>query len=671
MASSVGEWEPALPKASSVGEWEAVPKEDFSTRVEKRVGNALNQFVEGTNQNVSLARGLLTGAGDIAVTPVQMLQGETYTGKQPSKTPTSDLLTSLGWKPNPKYTTAETVGEIVAPGSGATKLATHGLTGIGKFLARNKNIIPDVFGKRVGAASEELSKVGSAIEKEAGGKLTEQLSTVEKEGQAKIAQIEKEGSEASKKFNENAQIANSAAQKQKQIIDNGIKDLSGVETKPDIAGVYKATPKTLDDIGANIRARVDRTFNLLKDARSARAEQNFGIALNEAKNKEASGQLITQTKDFAHLNEYFDKKLSIVTDPTLRNELTMLKKALTEGVPIKLSEGEKRVFALRHNTTIDKVPDEINLPPSFEGFEIMRRRIGDSAFGAPVEGYKSISKDMAKDIYEIIGKSMREFSPGFDKYLADYKRMSEPLNVFSNKVGKAFVGAEEKGDYYKVDAQKIVNKAFESREGYRSLVEALGGNLEESKLIAKQWFSNQLHNKSPQEIKSFLEQDKIKSLLNEMPSIREYLQQKIVIPMLKLERKQTALGEVGKQAEKSAETITKETEKSSEVARKETEKALQNIQRLRSDLTKDVTDIENASPKSAFATFERKLDRLKESGLISEQQLAEYKAKAENLTKISGEADKNKHLARVYVRITLGAAAAYESYHLTKAFGKQ
>ena len=142
MASSVGEWEPAPPKASSVGEWEAVPKEDFSTRVEKRVGNALNQFVEGTNQNVSLARGLLTGAGDIAVTPVQMLQGETYTGKQPSKTPTSDLLTSLGWKPNPKYTTAETVGEIVAPGSGATKLAIHGLTGIGKFLARNKNIIP-------------------------------------------------------------------------------------------------------------------------------------------------------------------------------------------------------------------------------------------------------------------------------------------------------------------------------------------------------------------------------------------------------------------------------------------------------------------------------------------------------------------------------------------------
>ena len=177
--------------------------------------------------------------------------------------------------------------------------------------------------------------------------------------------------------------------------ESALRQLAGVKTIPE-AGSFRPIPQTPSEVGGFIRTQAENFVNGIKNRRSELAARNFADAISEAQNMERVGKFIQQNEKFAEMVKYIDGRLKIVTDPTIRRELETLKTALTKGVPVKLSEGERRVLALRQNTTIDKIPEETFLNPTFEGVEIMRRRIGDAAFGVPEEGYKAIGQKIGR-----------------------------------------------------------------------------------------------------------------------------------------------------------------------------------------------------------------------------------------------------------------------------------
>jgi hypothetical protein len=138
-------------------------------------------------------------------------------------------------------------------------------------------------------------------------------------------------------------------------------------------------------------------------------------------------------------------------------------------------------------------------PVSFEGLEQLRRFLRDRSYGIPAEGFDAINQIRARNLADAVERVMSEFSNGkIDKFINQYRKDSEPLRVFQTKVGKALVDEQLVGkgvNYASVPAQSIPAKAFKSKEDYRALVDALGGNEKLAQDQARKYFAAQIESK--------------------------------------------------------------------------------------------------------------------------------------------------------------------------------
>ena len=346
------------------------------------------------------------------------------------------------------------------------------------------------------------------------------------EAEGKVAQAGVQAGEAESR----AAVAEAAAGRQGRAVGTEYGRLPGVATKEE-AGRMKPIPESNEATGTSLKGYAQQYIDLGKDSRRIVADKNFTSALNESRTKEASGQFVQNEKSFAAVTNYLDSQLKVVTDPTVRSQLELMKTALTKGAPINLSEGERRAFALRNNIELEKAPHSITLDPTFEGLEIMRRRIGDAAFGVPQDGYQAISQKMARETYDKLSTAMRDFSPSFSKYLSDYTAMSEPLRVAGSRVGKALVDKQLHGEganYAVVAAEDIPARVFKNRENYGALLDALGGNKELAESAAKKYFVSQIEKLSgdPKKLENFIRDNRaMLNLTNARPVVEGYLSQ--------------------------------------------------------------------------------------------------------------------------------------------------
>ena len=85
----------------------------------------------------------------------------------------------------------------------------------------------------------------------------------------------------------------------------------------------------------------------------------------------------------------------------------------------------------------------IGRPISFEALENLRRFLRDRSYGLPAEGFDAIGQQQAGKLADAVEKIQREFSPGIEKFLTQYRKDSEPLNAFRTKLGESIVGKEE------------------------------------------------------------------------------------------------------------------------------------------------------------------------------------------------------------------------------------
>ena len=413
-------------------------------------------------------------------------------------------------------------------------------------------------------ATKGLKYVSDTLRKAYGGdvkRLTEDLRSYATKRSGHEADLAKKlADEAEGK----ASIAEKFTGKQAEALETQYGKLPGVAAKEE-AGRMKPIPESSDIIGTSLKDVVQKNVDRLKSERSVKAEQNFTSALNESRTKEASNQFIQNERSFGAVTSYLDGQLKVVTDPTLRGQLELMKTALTKGAPTNLSEGERRAFALRNNIELDKAPKSITLDPTFEGLEIMRRRIGDAAFGVPQEGYQAISQKMAREIYDKLSTSMRDFSPSFSKYLSDYKAMSEPLRVAGSRVGKALVDKQLHGEganYAVVAAEDIPARVFKNRENYGALLDALGGNKELAESAAKRYFVSQMEKLAgdPKKLESFLREERtMLNLTNARPVVEGYLAQARTVTGR--ESRRTEISKSARATEEQKKNLAQEFEK--------------------------------------------------------------------------------------------------------------
>jgi len=380
---------------------------------------------------------------------------------------------------------ATSEGELVDRAFGGALGTTLGIAGTyGTALATKgyqytKDVLQKAFGGDAKRMSEALRDYAS------------------RRSGAEATAAEKMAKEAEQK----AGIAETAEQKAARQQELAYRELPGTTTEKE-AGRFKAIPTSEQAVGDRIRGYVDRVFNDLKTTRSKNAEKLKEEAFGLAKAREKQGLMPKDTEAFKKGMSELDSMVKTATLSDIKAPLQRVRNALD---PVQEVEGVI-----------------VGKPVTFEGLEQLRRFLRDRSFGLPSEGFDAIGQQQAGKLADIVESVQREFTSGypsltaavkgdkssaFDRFLAQYRKDSEPLRVFKTKTGKLF---EEqlpgvKG-YAKVSSENIPNRVFKDRESYQGLIEAVGGNKAFAENEARKYFVGQMEKLAgdPKKLEDFI-----------------------------------------------------------------------------------------------------------------------------------------------------------------------
>jgi len=424
--------------------------------------------------------------------------------------------------PSERYT-----GMVLAPfGEAAVakgaQMAVKGAGALAKTLGVDKfSVIPESF--KLGAKAREQTA-------ELQRRLTEQAGS-----EAGIA-----GQKATL-AEQRAGAAETTAQRQARQSELVARQLPGMRTVEE-AGRFKPIAQTTQEIGDEIRGATTRVLDNLKARREANAQTLKQDAFGKAFQREAAGETIQSTKAY-------DDALQEI-DAMIKNPTTGL-----AGIPVdEVANQLNKVRGFLDRTIVNEAGEVVSKPTaSFEGLEIARRFLNDRAFGLPAEGYDAIGQQMAGQLANRIEAIMKEFSPGIEKFLNQYRKDSEPLRVFQTKVGKTLTGEQlptPGTNFFNYAAKDLPSAVFKSKENYDALVGALGNNRQLAESQAKRFFAAQLESKgSAKEVENFIRQNR--AMLKETNALADA--ERYAVNLRTAEKRGTAATQIAKTEVRTAE----------------------------------------------------------------------------------------------------------------------
>jgi len=568
---------------------------------------------------------------------------------------TEDIEKGAGYLglPKPKAEIAEKIGEygpaVVGGVSGLYKLGRAGLRGLagtdlGQLLLRKKT------GAQQAALQKEAESLGYAgkqalTAEEAAQK--QRLVAAGAEKQRGVTEAVSRGLSETAEQEQLAKIAKDAKLKAETQAALGLRELPGVRTMAE-AGQFKPIPMTPTEVGNYIRDQAKKFLSAVKDQRNAAADKNFGAAKDSAKALEAQG-------------------IFVDTQPIVAKLESLLEKGGTSD----------------YLRSIKQLQQDIQKTKSFEGLEIIRRRLGDAAYGAPEEGYKAIGQQFSGDMYKALSEQMKGNPEkpwnlkDFSKYLDDYKRLSKTIEAYGTKVGKGLTETQDTaGKYYAKTAEQITKDIFSSPEKYRMFVDAVGGNKEIAEAAARRYFAGLAETaKTPEKIKELIQANR--AILNEFDFVRKEIESRYLAPLVKAETRAGAAAKRIEETEKAkkiaqeraGEAAQAEQAKFGEVA-KTTAQKTKDIEAAQKTFSDSVQALANAKPGDAIRTLnESVLPKIREAEnttgvtLLSKQQEQVLRQQVQQLEFISDKTEKARTAAKIIGGLTIGYAG-------TSAVGK-
>jgi len=317
---------------------------------------------------------------------------------------------------------------------------------------------------------------------------------------------------------EASKIVNDAQQRVTKM--EGVRERLGPKTQKRIAAVEQKTgelgeKRRPSELGGSIRQFFEGEFNRLKGVREGNVQTLKTAAFDEAAAKERSGKRYQETEAYKEAISLIDNKVRnaetglLNVGPDELKGLTAIRDVIRRGV------GKQGVDEAGNPTVSYS-------PLSFQALENMRRQLRDRAFGLPAEGYDAIGQQRAGDLAESIEKIQKEFSPGFGKYLEQYKADSQPLNDFKSKLGQAILGKSE-SDFgkYATDEFALADKAFYSAGSVDQLTKIAGPQAAEQ--LARSFLANRIKGGSAKEILSVIQDRNISDWIGKFPALEQEL----------------------------------------------------------------------------------------------------------------------------------------------------
>jgi hypothetical protein len=546
--------------------------------------------------------------------------------------------------PKPKSETAEAVGEygpgVVGGVSGLYKLGRAGLRGLA-----GTDIGQLLLGKKTEAQRAALQKEAQALGGAGKQALTaeeaaqqQRLAAAGAEKQRGLTEAVSRGLSETAKEEQTAEIAKKAGLKAETQSALGLRELPGVRTMAE-AGQFKPIPMTTTEVGNYIRDQAKKFLSAVKDQRNAAADKNFGAAKDAAKALE-------------------DQGIFVDTKPIIDQLESLLEKGGTSD----------------YLRSIKQLQQDIQKTKSFEGLEIIRRRLGDAAYGAPEEGYKAIGQQFSGDMYKALSDQMKGDPKkfwnlkDFSKYLDDYKRLSKTIEAYGTKVGKGITETQDTaGKYYAKTAEQITKDIFSSPEKYRMFVDAVGGNKQIAEAAARRYFAGLAEKaKTPEKIRELIGSNR--ALFKEFPFVQKEIESRYLAPLIKAEARSGAAASRVKQTEeakevaqaKAKEAAKAEEARFGEVAETSAQKT-KDIKAAQKTFSDSMQALANAKPGKAIETFDNAvLPKIREAegksgvSLLSEQQEQALRNQVFQLEKISDKTTRSRWAASIVSTILVG-----------------
>jgi hypothetical protein len=517
-----------------------------------------------------------------------------------------------------EYPTTSMLGRI------APDVAVGGkaLYDFGKLGYRSaKDLAQSLLQKKTAKSQAELAQEAERLGYQGQQTAASQAQAEQKAAEAQRKKLEADAASQQTK----AAQAETAGQKATAAGGRTLRELTGVRTLPE-AGGFKPIPQTVTEVGNFIRQQAENFVKGVKAQRDKAAKTSFSAAKNDAAQKQALGQFVD-------------------TQPIVNTLDSMIAKGGSSD----------------YIRSLETLKNDLAVTKDFEGLEVIRRRLGDAGFGLPEEGYKAIGQGFAKDMYKSLSGQMKSYSKNFEKYLDDYKRLSQNLEAYGSRVGKGITQTQDaKGLYYAKTAEQIAKDIFSSPEKFKTFVDAVGGNRQIADAAARRYFAGLAEKATtPKAVEDLLRDNR--ALLNEVPSIRQELTTRYLEPLRQSSRRSTAAESIQKESTKAEEKFNKQIE-DVDIALSEKLEGIESGKTIYSDA---INTLSSAKPGKAVEQFDstvlpRIRDAEQKAGvkLIDESQIQMIRKQVQQLDQIADKARREVVASQIAAGL-FGLGAAY------------
>jgi len=286
---------------------------------------------------------------------------------------------------------------------------------------------------------------------------------------------------------------------------------------------------TVDVIGDTMVLKpINENINALKLQRQKLAGETYGAARESMNSRYAAGDFWQTSTPGQKLISRLESELkpktgltevSAVEENEIRTLLRDLKGKEVE-VPASrvLTESGEPVTAAQTKLQ----------PTSPDVLRETLRRLRDRSNGSIAEGYAAISQQRARSLADELAKSLGEWDGTLAKADKIYKEQSELLHPAQTRRGKAAT-ATEKFDLneLKADPISIPGKFFNSRQGVEQFTDLVGGNKAVVEQAAENYVNSQLKGKSPNQMRTWLNNNKSWLDYDTLPSTTQKTADKI------------------------------------------------------------------------------------------------------------------------------------------------
>ena len=276
------------------------------------------------------------------------------------------------------------------------------------------------------------------------------------------------------------------------------------------------------DTGSTIQQRINNVVSQEQKALNDAYKTDKKIADDLVASQESKGVSVTSTPAYKNISDYLDKKLNLgafenspflaTTEPTLVASLTNIKNSIKSGVKNVVNE--------------QGVVTQVEVPPSFEALDQVRRKLGDVFAGKDVEGFKNISREQAQKLYGLVRAAQVEYAGGkngaFDMLLRNYAEDKALLNALKIPTGKKIIAKDLiNPEYFTYDPSGLAREFFSTRKKVQDLF-----NLTKDPAFVEQQASNHvartIKGMDAAKLKDYI--DKNGEWLDLMPNLRNRLQ---------------------------------------------------------------------------------------------------------------------------------------------------